>query len=147
MDGSCPNVHRGWKFPKTPFFLRVQLELFPSKSHPSFIILNSIWLKWADWEVKHFFEIYRITKTSVSASFKQKNIRRIISFRKTFSFFLSELGNLSKFLSDIENTESKIFLSNRCVFLPDVCQLSSRKRANIGCLNVNFFHQIVANLP
>ena len=42
--------------------------------------------------------------------------------------------------------ESKIFLSNRCVFcfLPDVCQLSSRKRANIGCLNVKIsFHQTV----
>ena len=39
-------------------------------------------------------------------------------------------------LRHIENMESKIFLSNGCVFLPDVCQLSSRKRANIGCSRV-----------
>ena len=35
-----------------------------------------------------------------------------------------------------ENMESKIFLSNRCIFLPDLCQMSSRKRANIGCSRV-----------
>ena len=43
-------------------------------------------------------------------------------------------------LRHIENMESKIFLSNRCVFLPDVCHLSSRKWANMGCSRVwNFF--------
>ena len=36
----------------------------------------------------------------------------------------------------IENMESKIFLSNRCIFLPDVCQLSSRNWTNIGCSRV-----------
>ena len=39
-------------------------------------------------------------------------------------------------LRHIENMESKIFLSNRFVFLPDVCQLSSHKQANIGCSRV-----------
>ena len=39
-------------------------------------------------------------------------------------------------LRHIENMESKIVLSNTCVFLPEVCQSNSRKRANIGCSRV-----------
>ena len=38
--------------------------------------------------------------------------------------------------------ESKIFPSNRSVFLPEVCQSSSHKQANIGCSRVwlsNFY--------
>ena len=43
--------------------------------------------------------------------------------------FLGELQNASQIiiLRHIENMESKIFLSKRWVFLPNVCQLSSRK--------------------
>ena len=48
----------------------------------------------------------------------------------------------------IYNMESKIFLSNGTFFLPDVCQLRSpQHRQLFTFVNVNFFHQIVANLP
>ena len=51
-------------------------------------------------------------------------------------------------LCHIENMESKIFLSNSCVFLARCLPMNSRKRANIGCSRFwIFLYQIVANLP
>ena len=49
-----------------------------------------------------------------------------------------------------EEYGSKIFLSTRFVFLPDVCHLSLCTRASIGFSRVRmsiFFHQNVGNLP
>ena len=47
-----------------------------------------------------------------------------------------------------EDAVSKIFFSNQFLFLPHVCQVSSRKRANVGwsCV-LEFFNQPIANLP
>ena len=63
-----------------------------------------------------------------------------------FKFHLRYSINLGVFfLRHIIQYGSKIIHSNRCFFLPDVCQL--RSRCSFTFLNVNFFHQIVANLP
>ena len=85
-------------------------------------------------------------------STKEKRPETGISRNRSFSDLGLSTGPIHYaviILRHIDKMESKIILSNMCVFLPDVWQLSSRKRANIGFSRVliSIFHQIVANLP